>query len=208
MRDVFINYDNESLEKIIESHSKAIQGLMAKVGELERLLGKQEDAASPSAKKPRKKQDLEADDKLLMKLKLLINEKQLHKREAVPLWEVAAAMNISQKRLKEIIGITEYYNLKNILNHYRINCACQMLLSHPAYSIEAIATESGFKSLKSFYRWFQREVGMSPTDYKQAQLGGGKIEVACAYSPVGFPRGGRIQVAGVTLGSVTSYISA
>ena len=207
MRDVFINYDNESLEKIIESHSKAIQGLMAKVGELERLLGKQEDAASPSAKKPRKKQDLEADDKLLMKLKLLINEKQLHKREAVPLWEVAAAMNISQKRLKEIIGITEYYNLKNILNHYRINCACQMLLSHPAYSIEAIATESGFKSLKSFYRWFQREVGMSPTDYKQAQLGGGKIEVACAYSPVGFPRGGGIQVAGVTLGSVTSYIS-
>ncbi|MBO6287199.1 MAG: AraC family transcriptional regulator [Prevotella sp.] len=174
MRDVFINYDNESLEKIIESHSKAIQGLMAKVGELERLLGKQEDAASPSAKKPRKKQDLEADDKLLMKLKLLINEKQLHKREAVPLWEVAAAMNISQKRLKEIIGITEYYNLKNILNHYRINCACQMLLSHPAYSIEAIATESGFKSLKSFYRWFQREVGMSPTDYKQAQLGGVK----------------------------------
>jgi len=105
---------------------------------------------------------------------LIIGALQLYKREAVPLWEVAAAMNISQKRLKEIIGITEYYNLKNILNHYRINCACQMMVSHPAYSIEAIAMESGFKSLKSFYRWFQREVGVSPTDYKQAQLGGVK----------------------------------
>ena len=164
-----------SLEILVKEQGEAIEDLMMKVHMLEMEVNKSKAPAPVTQKMPRKKQDLEPGERLLMKLKLLINEKALYKKESVKMWEVAAELNISQKRLKEVIAITNYYNLKNLLNHYRINAACQMMLMHPAYSIDAIAEESGFNSIKSFYRWFRRETGMSPTDYKLAKLGGGKF---------------------------------
>ena len=162
----------ESMEKVVNSHDVVIKQLLQKITDLEEYVTHNHTGAERH-KAGSGKHDTDDGEQLLMRLKLLINEKRLYQRPSVPLWEIASELGISQKRLKEIIEMTGYYSLKNLFNHYRINCACQMMLAHPAFSVEAVAKESGFQSVKSFYRWFQREVGVSPTDFKLSHIAGG-----------------------------------
>jgi len=158
------------LKKVVAEQKKTIETLCEKINEVELT----KNGLPPVNTKGRNRRSnlplRESNEKLLMRLKLLINESQLYKCPDVMFWKVAAQLNVTQKRLKEVVCSTNYHNLKNILNHYRVLAACQIMIQHPAYSIQAVAAESGFYSLKSFYRWFQREVGTTPTNYRSRMM--------------------------------------
>ena len=60
---------------------------------------------------------------------------------------------------------TSFYNL---VNRFRIEQAKKLLLDPKAshLSIEGIAYECGFKSRSTFFKFFKKEVGMTPTAFK------------------------------------------
>lgn len=52
------------------------------------------------------------------------------------------------------------------LNRLRLYHAARLLQDNPDYSIETVAQESGIPSLRSFYRLFLEEFGVTPTVYR------------------------------------------
>lgn len=81
--------------------------------------------------------------------------------------QVTQLLGIDKNRLAVIMqkfgnGTT----LPAYINHLRIHHACQMLKDYPNYTIQAIATDSGFTTLRNFQRLFKDYTGMTPLEFK------------------------------------------
>ena len=58
-------------------------------------------------------------------------------------------------------------NLNGYINGMRLEYAARLLREHPTDPIKAIAANSGFNSVRTFYRLFSEKYGMSPVEYKE-----------------------------------------
>lgn len=58
-------------------------------------------------------------------------------------------------------------NLNEYLNRKRIDMACRLLLEHTDWSIDAIAQECGFRSVRTFNHVFKTLRGLPPSAYQQ-----------------------------------------
>ncbi len=65
-------------------------------------------------------------------------------------------------------------SLSNYLTEARVNYAKELMQTHPAMSLAEIAARSGYASLSTMYRNFQKVAGCSPGDVR-AQLSGNVI---------------------------------
>lgn len=87
----------------------------------------------------------------------------------VTIQEAAAALHVTQKRISEMLeAMGKYRNLEDWATHKRVGRACTLILGHPEYTIESIAADAGFSSPRTFYRKFEAQTGLSPTEYRQA----------------------------------------
>lgn len=100
-----------------------------------------------------------------------MEDKKLYLIQDLNVKQLAEKMNITQKKILEVFKYhPDYSNLNSYINHKRINHACTLLNQHPEYTIEGIAGESGFSSPITFYRWFEKETGMKPKEYREKVL--------------------------------------
>lgn len=95
-------------------------------------------------------------------LKQNLNIEEFSKRISLPVKEVSAVIN-------------KHYNTNffEFMNSYRIEEA-KRLLSDPEkmdLTIMDILLEAGFNSKSAFHRFFNRLVGMSPTEFRKQQIG-------------------------------------
>lgn len=58
-------------------------------------------------------------------------------------------------------------NLNGYINAMRLDYAMTLLCERPDAPIKAIAADSGFKSVRTFYRLFFEKTGMTPLEYKE-----------------------------------------
>ena len=56
-------------------------------------------------------------------------------------------------------------NLNDYLNRKRIALACQLMQEHPNWTVETIAQDCGFQTVRTFNRVFKIATGMTPTQY-------------------------------------------
>ncbi|MEO1021582.1 MAG: helix-turn-helix domain-containing protein [Bacteroidota bacterium] len=116
--------------------------------------------------------DEETGKELLMTLEqLMINEKPYLNSE-LSLRELASLMNISTHNLTEVINRLAGVNFYDFVNGYRVQETQHKLKSaeFASYTILAIGLESGFNSKSSFNSVFKRQVGMTPSEYKNRHL--------------------------------------
>lgn len=110
------------------------------------------------------------DTETMVKIEEVMDQQQLFLKPDFNLKLLASTLGITQKK---IIGTfknnTQYTNLNDYLNHKRIEYACKKLVDYPDYKVETIAYESGFSSPTTFYRWFEKETGMKPNEYRQSK---------------------------------------
>ena len=83
--------------------------------------------------------------------------------------DVAVALHISESHLSHIFGSKIKINFRNYINILRTNKACRLILQTDK-NIVAISDECGFSSIRSFNRAFVRNVGMTPTQYRNGKL--------------------------------------
>ena len=83
--------------------------------------------------------------------------------------DVAQAIGTTQKRITEALASKGGEGgLNEIINEKRVGRACHLIQHETNYTIEAIAMESGFPSVRTFYRKFQQSMGLAPTEYRKS----------------------------------------
>ena len=108
--------------------------------------------------------------KIKQKVQQAFESDKLFKDNSIGLNDLSR--HIDQDRYKVSQVLNEYLNKNfySLLNHYRVQEAKELLLSHPLMSVKAIMYEVGFNSKASFYSAFKKETGLSPNDYRNLVL--------------------------------------
>jgi len=101
-----------------------------------------------------------------------MEEEQPYLDESLTLSDLASKIDLTDKRLSELLNKHLDTNFYDFVNGYRVEAFKQMVVdgSYAHLTLLALAYESGFKSKTSFNRVFKQRTGMSPSEYKKAQM--------------------------------------
>ena len=95
-----------------------------------------------------------------------------HFTEPLTLETTARALGISRIHLSHIFSQQLHINFRQYINMLRIGRACT-LLRNPNNAISQIAFLCGYGNQRTFHRAFQAQCGVSPSQYRQENLGEG-----------------------------------
>lgn len=103
----------------------------------------------------------------------LLKEEEAFLDEELTLAKLAQRLAVSSQKVSETLNRCMKQSFYDLVNTFRIERAKDLLLD-PAYdhlSIEGIAYECGFKSRSTFFKFFKKIVGSTPTAFKKAAQG-------------------------------------
>lgn len=104
-----------------------------------------------------------SDQQLLNKIIFYIDE---HKLESITLGDVANAIGYNEKYLSRFINKASTLSFTTLLATLRMDDAKTLLIDTDKTMLE-IAMDCGFGSERTFYRYFNELVGMSPKSYRK-----------------------------------------
>ena len=90
----------------------------------------------------------------------------LHFLEPVTLDMLSRELGVSKFLISRIFSDQLHTSFRDYVNGRRVALA-QMLLLSTTNPVTEIAFESGFNSLRSFYRAFKKEYGNTPNEYRR-----------------------------------------
>ncbi|HKK38950.1 MAG TPA: helix-turn-helix domain-containing protein, partial [Cryomorphaceae bacterium] len=109
-------------------------------------------------------------EELEKQLLAVMEEERPYLDESIALSDLAAKINLTDKRLSELLNKHLKTNFYDFINHYRVEAFKDMVIdeTYAHLTFLALAYESGFKSKTSFNRVFKQRTGLSPSEYKKA----------------------------------------
>ena len=115
----------------------------------------------------------DADESLLARLRALMEEERIYRREGFGVAALVAALDVPEYRLRRLINQRlGHRNFPSFVNGYRL-AEATAALADPAQAdvpVLTIALDSGFQSIGPFNRAFKAHTGLTPTEYrKQAE---------------------------------------
>lgn len=115
-----------------------------------------------------------AQEQKIKELEGLIQGEKLFQKTDLSLNQLALAMQLHPNQLSALIKQHFQKNFREFINAYRVENAKALLLDPDAerWTIEAIASESGFQSRSAFYQAFKTIEGVTPTQFKKSATEG------------------------------------
>jgi len=108
------------------------------------------------------------DEELMEWINQKMDETRIYTDTNLTLKTMANAFGLTQRRLGALFKNNEKYNsLGDYLNERRLLLACRLLREKPNWTIEAIGTEAGFGSRRTFQMEMKRRLGITPLQYRQ-----------------------------------------
>ncbi len=101
-------------------------------------------------------------DKMLM----AFDNDKLFLQQDLTLQKLARSLDVNPNYLSQAINTLHNCNFRELINKYRINYA-KKLLRNSDMKIEAVAYESGFKTISTFNVAFKKETGKTPSEYRR-----------------------------------------
>ncbi|MBC9798228.1 AraC family transcriptional regulator [Sinomicrobium weinanense] len=104
------------------------------------------------------------------KLELLMRNEKPFLNPELKLDDLSEMLDISRHHTSQLIN--EQFNMSfyEFINKHRIEEAKVLLIEYCDQSVEQIAFESGFNNRGSFYKFFKRVEGITPSDYRNRSL--------------------------------------
>lgn len=158
----------ENFNELVRAKDREIEGMLAKG------MSDKKDVSDASTIKY-KDSSLKADDKdeiLARILKVMDNVDEICSND-FSAERLAKLTATSYKNVSQVINEKFECNFNVFLNRYRIEEACHRLSDtdkYGMYTIEAISESVGFKSRTRFASNFKKEVGMSPSEYRNISI--------------------------------------
>lgn len=75
-------------------------------------------------------------------------------------------IHISKNVFAQLIRTSNGTNFNGYINNKRLDHSISLLKDYNSYTIEAVAADSGFNNIRSFYRIFRDKFGMTPSEYR------------------------------------------
>lgn len=102
------------------------------------------------------------------KLEQLIGEQELYLKPDPTLQDLVQLVGSNRTYLSDYFNKELNTTFYNYINQRRIKEGCiPLFVHHPELTIETIAYQSGFNSISTFRRAFQKETGMTPKEYRK-----------------------------------------
>jgi AraC-like DNA-binding protein len=103
-----------------------------------------------------------------------LERRALYSEPELKVADLAAAVGSVEHKVSRAIthGLGER-NFNQLVNRYRIEHACRLLLAHPSRSVLEISGECGFASLGPFNRAFKAAMGCVPSAWRASQRSSG-----------------------------------
>lgn len=105
------------------------------------------------------------------KLVRLVESQELYLDNELTLMDLAEALRISRHHTSQIINVCFNSSFYEFINKYRIEVAEKLLINEDSnLNITDIAYKSGFNNRVSFYNAFKKNLGITPTEYRNQNL--------------------------------------
>ena len=109
-----------------------------------------------------------SDEDLMTWLDQKMDETRIYTDTNLTLKTLANTLGLTQRRLGSLFkSHPKYASLGDYLNEKRIILACKLLHEKPNWTIEAIGTEAGFGSRRTFQMEMKHHFGITPLQYRQ-----------------------------------------
>jgi AraC-like DNA-binding protein len=115
----------------------------------------------------------EKDKNIIEKIKKVMKEQKLYKNPNFSLNDLSEAISESRNSISAALNQSLNKTFYQYINECRIEEASDLLADKSLlnYSIEGIATQSGFKSMSVFYRFFKEIHSVTPAVYRKNLMG-------------------------------------
>jgi AraC-like DNA-binding protein len=120
---------------------------------------------------PKDKNDEKLTDSAIEKVQMGMVTQKLFLKQNLNIDEFSKRINLPVKEVSAVINKHYGTNFFEFMNSYRVEEA-KRLLNDPEHSdmtVMDVLLQAGFNSKSAFHRFFNRLVGMSPTEYKKQQ---------------------------------------
>lgn len=107
-----------------------------------------------------------SDDSLYAKIDNYMREEKPYILPEYGRRELIIDMNTNEAYLAKAIKKGTKLTIHEYINRWRMDYAKQLLLENTNLTIEAVAGDAGFTSIRSFYRLFKEQHGMSPAEFR------------------------------------------
>ncbi|WP_455586873.1 helix-turn-helix domain-containing protein [Bacteroides sp.] len=111
--------------------------------------------------------DTTANNKTLDCLDSWLNEDNRFLCKDITADEAARQCYIDKRELNELLLTHRQLNFADYLTTKRLSYACRRLLDPDYATVEVVAEESGFNSLRTFLRRFKEQYNLSPTEWRK-----------------------------------------
>lgn len=100
------------------------------------------------------------------------SDERYYRTEGLTIRQLAAHLGLQEYRLRRHInGGLGHRNFNEFLNRFRVQEACELLVSQPGLPVVRIALDLGYRSLGSFNRAFREHTGTTPTGFRAQARG-------------------------------------
>lgn len=109
------------------------------------------------------------DKELFDRIHQLIVEQQLFLNPTFSRKEYLELGLMNKNKVAQLMKLYAHTHLTGYINKLRLDYAVRFMNEHPDAPIKAVALSSGFKNIRTFYRLFLAEFGVTPTNYKNSR---------------------------------------
>lgn len=113
----------------------------------------------------------DADDAIADSIRVAITRDKVFLNHSLRIEDFAESLSTNRTYIARVCRLRYRMTFTELMNHHRVEFAKQLMTANPRQRMDEISLESGFSSASFFARVFKAHEGVSPTQWRQANVG-------------------------------------